>query len=253
VRRVALRLARLAPTFNGLTIVQISDIHIGDWMNRERLQEVVETTNALKADYVVITGDFVSTGDTAPLGILDALNALSPRRDAFYVLGNHDHWADAAVVRASLRKTGVSELRNTHHTLWHGREALHIAGIDDAWVGAGNVKAVLDHLPQKGAAILLAHEPDFAESYADFGRFDAQLSGHSHGGQIQLPLIGPLVLPRHGQKYHTGLYRLGAGEHPMSLYVNRGVGMIKPYLRFNCRPEITLFTLGPLTLRPTDF
>ncbi|HVF09698.1 MAG TPA: metallophosphoesterase [Abditibacteriaceae bacterium] len=243
VRRVDLLLPRLAPAFDGVTLAQISDIHAGGWMNRERLQKVVAATNALQADYIVITGDFASRAAAPYLSVLNTLSALAPRHDTLCVLGNHDHWSNAREVRRALGKTGISELRNTHHTLRRGQEVLHIAGIDDAWVGAGDVRAVLDRLPQKGAVILLAHEPDFADSYAAFGRFDAQLSGHSHGGQIQFPLIGPIVLPRYGQKYHTGRYRVGTGGKTMTLYVNRGVGMVKPYVRFNCRPEITLFTL----------
>lgn len=243
IRRVTLRLPRLTPAFNNLTLAQISDIHVGSWMSYERLQRVVAAINALKPDYVVITGDFASRVAAPHMRVLDALRALSPRHDTLYVLGNHDHWSNAGEVRSTLSKIGMGELRNTHHTLRRGKEVLHIAGIDDAWVGAGDVNAVLDRLPQEGAAILLAHEPDFADSHAAFGRFDAQLSGHSHGGQIQLPLIGPLVLPRYGQKYHTGRYRVGSGANSMTLYVNRGIGMIKPYVRFNCRPEITFFTL----------
>ena len=243
VRRVELLLPRLTPAFDGVTLAQISDIHVGGWMNHERLQKIVAAANALKPDYVAITGDFASRTGKRYLSVLSTLGALSPRHDGFYVLGNHDHWSKARKVRGALNKTGINELRNTHHTLRRGGEILHIAGIDDAWVGEGDVKAVLDRLPKQGAAILLAHEPDFADSYAAFGRFDVQLSGHSHGGQIQSPLLGPIVLPRYGQKYHTGRYRVGTGDKAMTLYVNRGVGMVKPYVRFNCRPEITLFTL----------
>jgi len=243
VRRVTLRLPRLAPEFDGLAIAQISDIHVGGWMNHQRLQKIVTVINALHADYVVITGDFATRAAAPDLRVLDALSALAPRHDVLCVLGNHDHWSNPDEVRRALRKTGIGELCNTHHTLRRGKAVLHVAGIDDAWVGAGDIGTVLHRLPQQGAAILLAHEPDFADSYAAAGRFDAQLSGHTHGGQIQLPWRGPIVLPRHGQKYHTRQYRVGSGDKSMTLYVNRGVGMIKPYVRFNCRPEITLFTL----------
>ncbi|HYN87535.1 MAG TPA: hypothetical protein VER55_03345, partial [Ardenticatenaceae bacterium] len=98
---------------------------------------------------------------------------------------------------------------------------------------------VLAHLPPDGAAILLAHEPDFADISAATGRFDLQLSGHSHGGQVIVPFAGPLIGPRYGQNYPVGRYQVGS----MIQYTNRGIGMVAPLVRFNCRPEVTVFTL----------
>jgi uncharacterized protein len=86
---------------------------------------------------------------------------------------------------------------------------------------------------------LLAHEPDYADISAATGRFDLQISGHSHGGQVIIPFIGPLVVPAYGEKYPLGQYQVGN----MIQYTNRGVGTINPAVRFNCRPEITIFTL----------
>jgi uncharacterized protein len=99
--------------------------------------------------------------------------------------------------------------------------------------------AVLDQLHDNSAAILLAHEPDFADLSAESNRFDLQVSGHSHGGQIVLPLYGPPILPHLGRKYPSGLYQVGN----MLQYTNRGVGMARLPVRFNCPPEITIFTL----------
>ena len=98
---------------------------------------------------------------------------------------------------------------------------------------------VIEELKDESAAILLAHEPDFADLSSKTGRFDLQLSGHSHGGQVVVPFYGPLVLPYLGQKYPSGLYQVGE----MLQYTNRGVGMIEPAVRFNCPPEITVFHL----------
>ena len=98
---------------------------------------------------------------------------------------------------------------------------------------------VLAQLPADGAAMLLCHEPDFADISAATGRFDLQISGHTHGGQIVLPFIGPIHTPRYGHKYSLGMYQVG----DMIQYTNRGVGMARLPVRFNCRPEITVFTL----------
>jgi len=113
--------------------------------------------------------------------------------------------------------------------------------VDDILYKMNRLDQVLASLPADGAAILLAHEPDFADTSAAAGRFDLQISGHTHGGQINLPLIGPPILPEMGQKYPSGLYNIG----DMLLYTNRGVGVTTVNARFNCRPEITVFTLEP--------
>jgi len=116
-------------------------------------------------------------------------------------------------------------LRNSIATLKRGSSELHIAGLDDVSQKMDRLDNIMESLPDHGAAILLAHEPDFADVSAATGRFDLQLSGHSHGGQIVLPFFGPPLLPELGQKYPSGLY----------------VTTINA--RFNCRPEITIFTL----------
>lgn len=246
VRRVELPIRNLHPAFDGMTLAQISDLHLGGWMTRERLQHAMHKVNLLKPDYVVITGDFVTREPRHAVEILSqVLSTLQPRYDAFAVMGNHDHWSNANIVRKALRKSSVQELENSFHTIRKDGGVLHLCGLDDAWVGAADVPALLQKLPAKGAAILLAHEPDFADDYAKAKRFDVQLAGHTHGGQIRIPFVGPIHLPPYGEKYHNGRYRIGStpAARPMTLYVNRGVGMVWPYVRFHCRPEITLFTL----------
>jgi predicted MPP superfamily phosphohydrolase len=247
VRRVVLPLKNLYPAFENWTIAQISDLHVGGWMTRERLMHVVQTINNLRPDIVAITGDFVTYAPQQHTATLvETLGKLQARRAVLGVLGNHDYWTSAKTVKHILRKSGVEELANSFHTFRKDGGELHLCGVDDAWAGENNVSRILETLPRASskignAAILLAHEPDFADEYAKANRFGAQLSGHSHGGQIRFPFIGPLRLPRYGQKYHTAKYQIGKSE--MMLYVNRGVGMVWPYVRLNCRPEITLFTL----------
>jgi len=121
-----------------------------------------------------------------------------------------------------------------------GDDKLHLAGVDDYMDGLDCLEDLFQELPEDGkATILLAHEPDFADKAAPTGRFDLQISGHSHGGQIHLPLIGSPFLPRYARKYPRGLYQVGK----MILYTNRGLGAAEFNIRWNCRPEITVFTL----------
>jgi predicted MPP superfamily phosphohydrolase len=241
VKQVRLTLPRLAREFHGYRLVQISDIHMGTWMTREHLQGIVRLVNAQEPDVIAVTGDFV-TVEPVEIWIeelLPPLRELSARDGTLAILGNHDHWTNPQVVRAMIPTAGMIDLNNAVYTLQRGEAVLHFAGVDDYWERKADLESVLNQLPDDGAAVLLAHEPDFADISAASGRFDLQLSGHSHGGQVILPFIGPPVLPTYGRKYPVGLYQVG----DMIQYTNRGVGMVGPYVRFNCRPEITVFTL----------
>ena len=106
-------------------------------------------------------------------------------------------------------------------------------------MGKPNFKRVVRQLSPDGATILLVHEPDFIDRSAKTDLFDLQLSGHSHGGQIKIPFLAPLVLPPGGKKYYAGLHKV----KNTLVYTNRGLGMTEIPLRFNSRPEITVFTL----------
>jgi predicted MPP superfamily phosphohydrolase len=240
VTNVSLTLPRLAPPFDGYRIVQISDIHMDEWMTFERLKGIVELTNEQGADLVAITGDFVThLAKFDDEELVRALSMLRAPDGVVAVLGNHDHLTDPARVRHLVREGGVFEVGNGFRTLRHGGAALHLAGVDDFLMRQARLHDVLEELPEEGAAILLAHEPDFADVSAPTGRFDLQLSGHSHGGQVRLPLIGAPYLPPYGRRYPCGLYEVDG----MLQYTNRGLGMFPPHVRFLCRPEITVFTL----------
>ena len=240
VSSISLILPRLHPAFDNYRIVLISDIHMGTWMTPQRLSEAVKAVNWLHADLIAITGDFVTDlHHRTPANLSRNLGKLQAKDGVFAVLGNHDYWSNAKSVRQILKTSGVNELPNTIHTLRRGNASFHIAGIDDYWENKARLREVINQLPDQGAAILLAHEPDFAVISARSGRFDLQLSGHTHGGQIKLPKFGPVVLPMYGRKYADGLYQVGN----MLLYTNRGLGTGRPKIRFNCRPEITMLTL----------
>lgn len=240
VEQIDMPLPRLERAFDGYRVAQLSDMHLGDGMSRARLEGLVEKTNALGADLIVLTGDYVS-GDGArwQKDLTAALSPLKARDGVLAVLGNHDIWADPKIIRRALRDAGIRELNNEVHVLRRARAQTFIVGLDDPWYGKPRVAPLVEQLPEKGAAILLAHEPDFADEFTRYGRFDLQLSGHSHGGQVCLPTGIPIRLPGYGQKYPRGQYQVG----DMILYTNRGVGSSGIPVRFNCRPEISLFTL----------
>lgn len=239
---VNLTLPRLDPAFNGFRLCQISDIHISHAVNGEMVAEACRSVIALKPDLVVFTGDYIDerehraqyTGE-----LMDAVRPLVSSISAMAILGNHDYYIGSTLIHKMLRDLHIQGLNNQVVSLSRGKARLHIAGLDDIWNGIPRMREVLSALPADGAAVLLAHEPDYADSSAKTGRFDLQLSGHSHGGQVVLPLLGPPMLPEWGRKYPAGLYRVGN----MYQYTNRGLGMTMPYMRLNCRPEITIFQL----------
>ncbi|HPN52433.1 MAG TPA: metallophosphoesterase [Anaerolineaceae bacterium] len=240
VEQMDLTLPHLDPAFEELKIVQISDLHAGPTFNHDYYTQVIKTINELQPDLVVLTGDFVyHDGDKyAPL-VLPVLNELAPKSASLAVLGNHDYWENAPLVRSVLQNAGIIELPNQVYTLQRGTASLHIVGLDDGWEHHNDIDLALQSLPAEGAAILLIHEPDFADDYSKLSRFDLQISGHSHGGQVILPLGSPFLVPRYATKFRMGLYQV----RNMLLYVNRGIGAANPPARLNCRPEITLFTL----------
>ncbi|QLE54320.1 metallophosphoesterase [Nostoc sp. TCL26-01] len=242
INSLQLKLPHLAAEFYGYRIVQISDIHRDKWMTTRRLQRIVRIVNQQKPDLVAITGDLVTRNSPQVIPSLKlALEKLQPQDQTVAVLGNHDHENDTNAIARILEQSHISHLCNAVYTLKRGDAMLHIAGVDDVGMGKDRLDLVLQNLPQTGAAILLAHEPDFANTSAATGRFDLQLSGHSHGGQIRLPLIKPVILPPWAQKYYSGEYQVGK----MLLHTNRGLGMTGLHLRFFARPEITVFTLNP--------
>ncbi len=238
ITQIEVKLPKLDLAFAGYRIVQITDLHAGDGINRANLERVVEAVNAQNPDLIVITGDHVSRQPKQHIEMLDTLAKLHPHDRTISVLGNHDVYNDPAPIRQAIRQAGITLLENTIYTLKRGDATLHIAGVGDVFAQEAKLDQVLAQLPQTGAAIMLAHEPDFADDTAATGRFGLQLSGHSHGGQIRIPFYNG-YLPDYAHKYPLGRYQVG----DMIQYTNRGIGMIKIYARFNCRPEISVFKL----------
>ena len=238
IKDLPLNLPRLGAEFAGYRLVQFSDIHMDSWMTRSHLDAIVDLVNQQEPDLIAITGDFVSHDpDEYAQDMVKSLSRLKSTNGVVAVMGNHDHWVDPEMVREILNDSGIIELANRIYPIHRGQARLLVAGIDDYIVRNDRLNEVLDQLPEEGAAILLAHEPDFADISARTGRFDLQISGHSHGGQINLPFLGPLSLPRYARKYTSGLYRVNG----MIQYTNRGVGLVHIPFRLNSDPEITVF------------
>jgi predicted MPP superfamily phosphohydrolase len=210
----------------------------------------VERVNALKPDLIALTGDFVSVRiykdwdrksarNATPCAAL--LSKLRARLGIFAVLGNHDFRTDPKIVAASIEGAGIPVLRNQAAEI-HAAAGLWIAGVNDILNGADDLDQALANIPRGATTILLAHEPDFADDVAQQSAVQLQLSGHSHGGQIRIPVPGGVYapyLPELGRKYPWGLRNVGG----LTLYTNRGIGTLYVPSRVYCPPEITLLKL----------
>lgn len=253
--RVRVPIRRLPRSFVGLSVVQLSDLHRSAVVSAAYLEHCVELANALQPDLMVFTGDYLThalAGSLKGQMVYDARDkALELLRDVakiigraraklgvFAVLGNHDHWYDANAVTSALQAAGVTVLRNAHAEVRVGGESLPIVGLGDDWTEGADCQRAFAGV-DASFTLTLMHNPDLFERWPQSGAH-LILAGHTHGGQLKLPVIGAPVVPsRYGQRYARGLFRRGDAV----MYVNRGVGALFPPMRFNCRPEISFFQL----------
>jgi predicted MPP superfamily phosphohydrolase len=246
-------LAHLAESWDGFRIVQLSDLHYDDYFSVVPLRKAIDVIQRLQPDLVVLTGDFVTSplrahGPSAHRAAKVLAQPIEPCAQwlaqlrapfgVLAVLGNHDLNTDPAHITAVLQSNNIAVLTNRSIPLERDGKRLWFAGVDDILEGKPRLNLALRGIPSAEPVVLLAHEPDWADFVAGHP-VDLQLSGHSHGGQIRLPLIGAPYLPQLGRKYPWGLHQIG----PLALYTNSGIGTIRIAMRLNCPPEISLITL----------
>lgn len=241
IEHVEVTIPQLPSVFHYYCIVHISDIHYGQWISSNRLGGVVDLINKNNPDLIAITGDFVSylINDSIEEMMVEQLKRLKPRDATVGVLGNHDHWTGAERIRKILKKSNIYDISNNVYTIRKGDSSLNIAGVDSVTAKKDRFDLVLKKMSFDGPAILLAHEPDFAVKSAATKRFNLQLSGHSHGGQFVIPLLGTPVRGNLFMKYPLGKYKIG----DMVQYTNRGLGTNGYWVRINCPPEIAVISL----------
>jgi predicted MPP superfamily phosphohydrolase len=241
----------LPAAFDGFRVAQFSDIHLDEFTEPFLLRDAVNHINRLNPDAVFLTGDYVthellpkrfSIGPAWQCARL--LNNLQcPNRYA--VLGNHDVMIGRKHVIAALSANGITVLDNAYLPIERAGGRFWLAGLDDPVTGnpdpGAAIPASIRNVPHE-PIVMLCHAPDYADQLLTLPAGKAvalMVSGHTHGGQIRLPFVGPLALPGLGRKYVEGWFRFG----DLQLYVNRGLGTVGVPFRFNCPPEITLLTL----------
>ncbi|MEH2038845.1 metallophosphoesterase [Nostoc sp.] len=259
---LTVNIAGLPASLQGKKLVQLSDFHYdGLRLSAEMLEKAIAVTNEAKPDLILLTGDYVTDDPTPIHQLVLRLKHLQSRSGIYAILGNHDIYKHAkAEVTEALTSIGI-------HVLWNeiayplGKE-LPLVGLADYWSREFHPAPVMNQLNPDTPCIVLSHNPDTAEILQTW-RVDLQLSGHTHGGQIVIPRIGPAALfyeklvkkiPRKVRRrfpflevnvsvvnhweWAQGLHRLGKNQ----LYVNRGLGTYLPGRLF-CRPEVTIITL----------
>jgi predicted MPP superfamily phosphohydrolase len=257
VNKTELRIEGLDPAFDGMRIVAISDIHGGaNGGSPENIQRLVRTANEQNADLIVIIGDFVATtsdrkGLKMPVGqIGENLRGLSARHGVFAVLGNHDGWHDSEAIAMSLEVSGIRVLQHEVAFIEHNGSKLRLFGMRDhlhmgTWhTFDADLRRIIAEYPQQGDIIALQHSPDVfpvLNMYRSFGDdFKLMIAGHTHGGQIWLPVMGaPIVPSSFGQKYTSGHIH----EDGEDLFVTTGTGTSIAPFRFFVPPEIAVLTL----------
>ncbi|MFE8703515.1 metallophosphoesterase [Cytobacillus sp. FJAT-54145] len=229
--------------FNGFKIVQFSDTHLGFQYDLTQLESLVEKINSLKPDVIFFTGDLIDEPNRFLDGerIIPILQRLEAPFGKFAVYGNHDHGGYGSdIYRNIIELSGMNLLLNEAEEIkLIDNSSIYVAGIDDAMLGRPDIQVAIENVPEHAFKILLSHAPDLADAASTFG-IQLQLSGHSHGGQIQIPLLGVLVKPPFAEKYYEGFYSIG---ERLTLYVNRGLGTTRLPFRFLSKPELTVFTL----------
>jgi len=235
--RVTFVLPGLDPAHDGLRIAQLSDVHVGPRTPPNLIRAAVETANAFRPDLVVLTGDYVDRSRAEIEAMRSMLAGLAAPTIA--ILGNHDVRVDPRGAEASLAANGYEVLENAWTRIRLRGVPLTVVGVGDRRTGREDVATAVAGLPAGVSPLVLAHSPQTADRLRALGRPLVQLSGHTHGGQINLPIVTRLLLASIREPYARGRYDVG----PVRLYVNRGVGMSGVSVRIDSPPEVTLATL----------
>ena len=241
IERQVITIKNLPQSFDGIKIVHLSDFHSLWFGSREK--KVLKILEQLKPDFVFITGDFVDPITKAitdkklsSIKIFWERLAKKYKSRIFGVLGNHD----TDMVKNLLERSGITVLDNENKKLSLGNDFIYLIGVDDPFVGLDDLPKAMAGVDKNNPKILLAHAPEIIDKALE-QKIDLILVGHTHGGQVNIPVFNRLIQPlsEYGRKYPQGLFKIESTY----LYVNRGVGTSFFPMRFNCSPEITLIEL----------
>ncbi|MBN1919109.1 MAG: metallophosphoesterase [Verrucomicrobia bacterium] len=239
IHEVEVPMRRLPCAFDSFRIALLSDLHYSVWCEASDYERLIELVAAACPDLVVVAGDNVSFHADLIAPIVRMLGRLRAPHGTYAVLGNHDHWEGANETARACAECGVRLLVNEWDTVRRDGAALVVAGIDDLVAGEPRMEQTLDGVPDNTPVVLLSHVPAVVEHLlAD--RVDLVLAGHSHGGQVSFPIVGPLFLP----KYTTRRLLHGYHRTPRTqIYISRGIGAAGLWFRWRAQPEVPIIVL----------
>jgi len=230
-------LRRLPKALDGFRIVQLSDIHHSRFTSRQIIERAVQTATSLQPDIIALTGDYISKERAYAAPCAEILGKLRARHGVYAVLGNHDHWTDAALITDLFSAEGITVLINQGMRFEKNGAAFWLAGVDDTMVGLEDLPLALAGSSEDEMKLLLAHNPIILRRAARAG-VDLVLSGHTHGGQVSL-MSDRNAAGRPRRRVLKGL----ASEGETQIYVTRGLGTVVLPVRFGCPPEVSLLEL----------
>jgi predicted MPP superfamily phosphohydrolase len=233
-----------AQKWKGLRIAIIADLHAGaPFIDDKKIERVVAMTNAARPDLTLLVGDYVVTGVLGgkhmPMEhVAGLLKLLVAPLGVYAVLGNHDHWENGRAIAGSLRKANIIPINNASVSVPFGSDRLYLAGIDDYVTGNSNPVAALKAVPAGRGAICFTHSPDIFPLLPE--KCNLTIAGHTHGGQVDLPLFGRLIVPsKYGSRYAAGFLR----EGDKYIFVSTGIGTSLLPVRYGVAPEVSLLTI----------
>lgn len=235
IRRFEIASPRVAPEHDGVTIAHLTDLHVKGERTTRRLKTAIGVLNEIAPDLVALTGDYVRYSRQAFEHLPDALKLL--KVPAYATLGNHDHWLDAEGVTAALHLAGIDVLTNEHRTIDLEGAPLHVVGIDDRLTKHDDAEAAFSKVPSGGTRITLSHIAEVADEIGHHGSA-LVLSGHTHGGQVNVPTVTQRIFRNMGRRYMTGFFRIDG----QVLYVSNGIGASVP-IRLRAPTEVAVFVL----------
>ena len=241
IERQQIYLRRLPKSLDGLRIVQLSDLHYGPLVNPSNLERAIQAANDLRPDLIALTGDYISHDRSYAAPCAELVGRLHATHGVFAVLGNHDHWTDAALIADLLRAEGIRVLLNEGMRVDLSGESFWLAGVNDTMVGLEDLPLALAGSSDDEMKLLMAHNPIILRRAARAG-VDLVLSGHTHGGQVTLrPEKNRFGRPR--RRLLRGLGRRGNTQ----IYVTRGLGTVVLPIRYGCPPEVSVLELRSMS------
>lgn len=226
-----------------IDVVFLTDIHYGPTVSASFLNDIISKTNELDPDIVLLGGDYLFKDPSNISFVAEKLSRIHSRKGIYAVFGNHDYWLNINEFKKEFRKNGIKDLTNTGYWI----DNIKICGVGDLYCDEQNLNTLND-VTMQDFVILLSHNPDYYlkmnKKYKK--KIDLMISGHTHGGQINLPLLGAITTQtKLGRRFRCGFFKM----KDLSFYVSRGLGTVEIPVRINCPSELTLFSIGSETHR----